>query len=658
MQLLKSSKRFSFKIGGKDAWETPHRTEVTEQDGVLTSVYYFENGLKVTNVAKKHAGYPAYEWVNYFENTANTPSELISELWDCDWNLPIAHEDDPKPTAYLPDKKTATKIYAPAGSTWDALEFYCQVDKCAGNRFPHHIRPGETKCYATSGGRSSEACAPFFHVHKNGEGYLFAIGWSGQWNCCISRANDTITFRSKIEDTHFRMMPGETFRTSSLIMIPYHGDMIDAQNIWRRFVKEKLSPLGKDGRPSEAPIDLMLWGGLPSESILKRLSLIDRHAIPLDCVWMDAGWYGAETAPSLDEFEGDWGSHTGDWTVSPKIHPHGLRDVAQAVHRSGKKFLLWFEPERVIRTTPIVSEHPEYFLSLDNPDEQNLLLNLGNQAARQYCYNTLAAKIEELELDWLRIDFNFSPLPYWRKADTNETRGLSEIRYINGFYQLWDDILARFPHLMIDDCASGGRRIDAETIRRSVPLWRSDYQCPANSDDTAVQCHTQAFNAWLPYSGTAAWRHLDLYNMRSSYAAGFGTRLMYSAKDSLEEAEEQLETLKKYILEAQKVRPYFSADFYPLTDISDHTDVWCANQFHRPAEGDGMLQVFRREDAPYETARFYLRGLKPEADYAFTDADGGNFTLRGNVMMKNGLLLNLPEKRTAKLYFYKETENK
>lgn len=658
MELLKSSKRLSFKIGGKDAWETNYRTEMTKESDTLTTVYHFENGLKVTNIAKKHATYPAYEWVNYFENTAAAPSELISELWDCDWTLPIAHEDDPCWTAYLPDKRTATKVYAPTGSTWDALEFYCNVDQCSGNGFPNHIRPGETKCYATSGGRSSEAHAPFFHVHKEGEGYLFAIGWSGQWNCTISRGNDTVTFRSKIEDTHFRMQPGETFRTSSVIMIPYHGDLIDGQNIWRRFVKEQLSPLGKDVRPSEAPLDLTLWGGITSDRILKRLELIDQHDIPFDCIWMDAGWYGKETAPSWDEFEGDWASHTGDWTVSPQIHPNGLRDVAKVIHRSGRKFLLWFEPERVVRTTPIVSEHPEYFLTLDGPEGWSLLLNLGDQAAWQYCYDMLAAKIEELELDWLRIDFNFAPLPYWRKADTDETQGLSEIRYINGLYRLWDALLSRFPHLMIDNCASGGRRIDAETIRRSVPLWRSDYQCPANYNNTAVQCHTQTFNAWLPYSGTAAWRCLDAYNMRSSYASGFGIRLMYSEKDSLEEAAGQLEQLKPYILEAKKVRPYLSADFYPLTEVSDHTDVWCANQFHRPGEGDGVLQVFRREDAPYETARFYLRGLKPEADYTFTDADGGNFSLRGRVLMENGLSLNLPKKRTAKLYFYQETENK
>ena len=39
---------------------------------------------------------------------------------------------------------------------------------------------------------------------------------------------------------------------------------------------------------------------------------------------------------------------------------------------------------------------------------------------------------------------------------------------------MWDEILATHPGLLIDDCSSGGRRIDIETLARSFPLWRSD----------------------------------------------------------------------------------------------------------------------------------------------------------------------------------------
>lgn len=76
-------------------------------------------------------------------------------------------------------------------------------------------------------------------------------------------------------------------------------------------------------------------------------------------------------------------------------------------------------------------------------------------------------------------------------------------------------------------------------------------------------------------------------------------------------------------------------------------------QFNRPDKNDGIIEVFRRENLPYETACFMLRCLDESADYLFTDADGGEFTLSGKELMNNGLKITVSDKRKAKIYFYK-----
>lgn len=86
--------------------------------------------------------------------------------------------------------------------------------------------------------------------------------------------------------------------------------------------------------------------------------------------------------------------------------------------------------------------------------------------------------------------------------DADDRKGITEIKHIMGLYRLWDALLERFPHLIIDNCASGGRRIDIETLRRSVPLWRSDAQCSANYPPEWAQVHNMTFSVWMPYSGT------------------------------------------------------------------------------------------------------------------------------------------------------------
>lgn len=653
MEFLKSNRRFSFKLGGKNAFETDYSVEATENGNELVTVYSFDGGLKVTNIAKRYAN-GAYEWVNYFENTADKPTYVISDLWDCDVKLPLEHEENRKWTAYLPDVKTATKVYAPTGSVWSAKEFHCDIDVALDNYRPNHIEVGMTRKYSNIGGRSSDGKAPFFNVFKNNNGYIFAIGWSGQWNSEISRTNDSIVFKSKIEDTEFCLLPGERFRTSSVIILPYQGaDFVESQNLWRSFVKTELSPMGKDGRDKYGPLCAGIWGGMKASSVMERIEKIKQNNLPFEYVWMDAGWYGADTKPTPDEFEGDWAFHTGDWQVSPLIHPDKLRETSKAIHEAGMKFLLWFEPERVVKAAPIATEHPEYLLDCGNPDEMSLLLNLGNQEAWQYCFNTLSALIGELNIDCYRCDFNFSPLAYWRLNDTDGRRGITEIKYINGLYALWDALLEKFPNLIIDDCASGGRRIDCEMLKRSIPLWRTDFMCPANYDIDAVQGHTQSFSAWMPYSGTGTGRAYDEYRFRSAYSPAMTTNYSFSERDSYCNTAEKTEFIKKYTEEYLRVRPYFTEDFYPLTEHCETLDCWCASQYDRPEARDGLIQVFRRENSPYETAVLRLRAVDSAADYLFTDLDGGEFTVSGKELAEKGLTLTVTEQRKAKLYIYK-----
>lgn len=651
MNHLENSRRFSFKLNGENIWNTEFETEILEEGNTLTTVYRFASGVKVTNVLKKYDKYGAYEWVNYFENTSNMPSKIISELWDCDCLLQLDYEENRRWEAYFPNVDKATKIYAPCGSIWSKKEFYCDIDKIEENDRIYHITPGQTKKYSTSGGRSSEKNAPFFNISKNGKGYIVAVGWTGQWNAQFTRINDGITVKSGIEDTNFKLMPSESFRTSSVVIMPYTENET-AHNKWRRLVKEHFSLIGSEGRDSNGFLCANVWGGMPSAAVLERIKAVKDNGLPFECLWMDAGWYGHNTQPTPDEFEGDWASHTGDWEVSSLIHPNGLKDVSKAAHDAGMKFMLWFEPERVINTTPVALRNPEYFLASDSFQDQNRLLNLGNSEAWKYCFETVSKLIEKLSIDCYRQDFNFSPLSYWRKNDDYDRQGITEIKHINGLYKFWDALLEKFPHLIIDNCASGGRRIDIETLRRSIPMWRSDNQCPANYDTEASQCHNHTFSLWMPYSGTGTGRMYDEYRIRSSYSASLATNYSFSLKETFCDTAEKVEFLKKYTNEYLQVRPYFSEDFYPLTECNDALDVWCAMQFDRPTNGDGIIEVFRRENSPYETAIFDLKGISENKNYKFTDLDGDEFMLSGSEIIKNGIRLKITEKRKAKIYLY------
>lgn len=80
------------------------------------------------------------------------------------------------------------------------------------------------------------------------------------------------------------------------------------------------------------------------------------------------------------------------------------------------------------------------------------------------------------------------PAPVWAECDAaagDDRKGFTENQYVSGYLTLWDELIERYPDMMIDSCASGGGRNDLETLRRSVPLHCSDFWMATTADMTS-----------------------------------------------------------------------------------------------------------------------------------------------------------------------------
>ena len=161
-------------------------------------------------------------------------------------------------------------------------------------------------------------------------------------------------------------------------------------------------------------------------------------------------------------------------------------------------------------------------------------------------------------IDFYRSDFNIDPLPFWRAADAEDRQGITEIRYVEGYLAYWDELRRRHPGMLIDSCASGGRRNDLETMRRAVPLLRTDFE----GNPEGNQCHTYGFGLWLPYFNAVHNWSESPYRFRSSIApfvqrnwdvrtAEFNVRL---AQDFLGQWQQRGGLLLRRFLSAQRVQ--------------------------------------------------------------------------------------------------------
>jgi len=313
---------------------------------------------------------------------------------------------------------------------------------------------------------------------------------------------------------------------------------------------------------------------------------------------------------------------------------------------------LWFEPERVVEGTQLATDHPNW---LFKPTEgrtnkytgkKDFILNLGIKEARMWLTDYMSDFIRKEGIDYYRQDFNIDPMPYWQAEDPSDRIGISEIRHIEGLYAFWDSLLLRFPYLIIDNCASGGRRIDLETMSRSLPLWRSDCDL---GDPESVQNHTYGLNYYIPVHGTGNVSYSP-YDFRSDMSSSM---ILFWDVNS---PDDSTPLMKKTICDFKKLRSFHYGDYYPLTCAEKllQDDVWLAYQLNRPESNDGVILAFRRKNCHDDSLIVKLKGIDKKAFYELTDEDSQiKITQQGENLMK-GFPLTLNSKPGSLLIRYKQ----
>ncbi|MBM4041336.1 MAG: alpha-galactosidase, partial [Planctomycetes bacterium] len=426
------------------------------------------------------------------------------------------------------------------------------------------------------------------------------------------------------------------------------GDWIRAQNLWRRWMMAHSMPKpgGKLPPPQFVAASSRAYNEMIDANTENQIMFINRfleEGLKLDYWWMDAGWYIQQKG---------W-PQVGTWEVDPKRFPKGFKPISDHAHAKGLGILVWFEPERVADGTWLAEKHPEWLLGKPGG---NRLLNLGNDEARKWLTDHVDKLLTEQGIDLYRQDFNFDPLGYWRANDPPDRQGITEIKHVTGYLAYWDELRRRHPNMLIDSCASGGRRNDLETMRRAVPLWRSDYAFEA----TGHQGMTYGLSFWLPYHGTGTVAcdnapyygggktPVQPYAFWSNAAPSLGCGIDLRVRDI------DYEKLRKLVAQWRAISKHYYGDFYPLTSYTLDNGVWMAWQFDGPAAGEGVVQAFRRPDSPYLTAQFRLRGLDPAADYTVTNLDDGKpAKLPGRQLLDGGLLVTIPERPGVAILTYK-----
>ena len=612
------SPAYDFKIDGKSFkknvsdWSFEKGEPERSKSGETTviTLTHKKSGLKVRVRGTIYENRATCEWTVYIKNTAQSNSPVIKDFYAADCGVETGISD----------------LYVSKGSDPAADDF--QMKHTFVNFIPMR--------FTANGGRT-ESFLPYFNISGKTNGAVLALGWTGQWYASLAQRFGSVAIKAKQEEFNAYLLPGEEVRSPLVSLTFYDGDNpLKGFNTFRDWQKD-ITVIQGENTSLNGFVIANEFSTLTCDQMIEKVNSIDESVMNgIDYFWMDASWY---------KYNEGWYDGVGNWIPDENRFPNTIKPLSDAMAAKGKKFLLWYEPERVRENTVLYNkgvENKGWTVQIDD----NIMWNMANDGACDYLCEYILNSMKTNGVSMYRQDFNFTPLAYWEKSDKEYfggRTGITENHYVTNLYRYLDFLLEGIDGLVIDNCASGGKRLDIEMMRRSVPLWRSDYNC-GNEDGTikddvleATQSMTYGLSFWIPYSGTNRYFH-------SEYASRSAILTHQSTYDP------PAEEFTKY----SKVSEYMTGRYFPLTDGGTDLSAFHAMQFDCGNASEGAAVIYKREKAEAGEYRLVLNGLDPEALYSVYSVDfPDNVTeIKGSRLMQNGITIPTDKTPGAYIVFY------
>lgn len=599
--------------------------------------------LTVSLKAAHYRDFGASEWTVRFSNPGDKLSPLISA---------------PETVLTFPGKYPQLK-----GILGDHVSSYR----------PYCLNPADAPVvFESNSGRATHVNFPYFNLECGDGGVMLAIGWAGTWTADFrSDGKNTRVMLRSVNNLRTRLKPGEEIRTALFVTVPYtERDENRATNTWRAwFMKYNLPKADGAGTPLEPFSTCCLAGdtGLPNSdgSISERhftwrrsLEKMIAEDVRVDFRWMDAGWYAA---PDNSSPESDWWGTVGTWTFDPAKWPGDtFRESTDFAREHGMKTLLWFEPERVTDPENLAKNYGyDVRWAIRREGVGSVSNNIGDPDCYKWTVGKVTDTLRKNRVEMYREDNNSDPAGLWRHLDALEGEdraGITECKFIDAHYRMWDDIIACTTSFggcgFVDSCASGGGRNDLESMRRGVPMLRSD----ADRTWTSLRLSmTWGFNRWIPFCGASTkesagqlegGKTSDGYIWRASYLP-----VLNVSSSFVMNPDQDFSPLREGIREWKSIRKYLLGEFYPLTPWhAEHEKTgFTALAYFDPGAEEGVILAFRQEDCEEDTLTLCLPFAGEGKGWTLRDDDTGEEIVLSEGEARMGFDLRFEHRRQARL---------
>lgn len=502
-------------------------------------------------------------------------------------------------------------------------------------------------------GRSSKGNHPWFALFHGEDRVLSAsVAWSGNWIFRFEPLEDGgFAVSGGLNDWEFskQLAPGASIESPPVVVV-LGTTLNQVSQQYARAGRKHWYP--RNALSSLAPVEWNHWWPYEDAEINAKVFAANvevAEKMGFEVCTLDAGWFGPSDASTF------WEHYRGDWhLVNRDRFPEGIRTVGDHVHAHGMKFGVWCEIEALGPNAQLAHDHPEYVAERDG--ERLGCVCLGNPDVQEWAYQTLARLINEFGADWIKVDFNLDPKAGCNRTDHGHDAGDGLYEHYRGYYALMERVHRDYPEVVLENCSSGGLRIDLGIARRTFMAFLSDPDWPDHDLQIFWGASTMLAPNVLLHWTYSHWRHLtpppyQTFNPRDpsltvkkwDYYSRISMLGLYGLSQRLPDLPEWLaqRVVEQNAIYKNHVRRFVKeADLYRLTEQprrNGEGDRWAAFQYSLPDRSEHLLFVFRLPGAEAERA-IQLLDLDPDRLYTLQGLEGEwNLQRTGRALMEDGI---------------------
>ena len=328
---------------------------------------------------------------------------------------------------------------------------------------------------SNTGNWSSKKYLPLGYVENREAhtGLFWQIEHNGSWHYEISDQNThfylCVSGPTEVQSHWFKnVKPGESF-TSVPVAVGVSGDSFEeAMGELTRYRRMIRRPNRDDETLPVIFNDYMncLFGDPTTE---KELPLIDAAA-ECGCEYyvIDAGWYAS----------GEWWDSVGEWQECRQRFPGGIREVTDYIRKKGMVPGVWLELEVMGINCEKARKAPDDWFFVRHGkrvyDRSRYQLDFRNPEVIAHVNEVIDRVVQEYGVGYIKMDYNIEPgIGTELNADSV---GQGMLEHERAYLAWLDDVFARYPELVIENCSSGGLRIDYALLSRYSIQSTSDQE--------------------------------------------------------------------------------------------------------------------------------------------------------------------------------------